>query len=135
MMFVRYESILHICGNSLPKNGETANDKVYTIVQLDICVTCDLSEIDNRGCCGAPDMIIEIISPSTGKRDLSEKFVLYEESGVKEYWIVYPDSKTITVFLLQDNGKYDAGSVYGYEGQVPVRIFDGSPIDLDDVFP
>jgi len=119
----------------LPKNGETAHNKIYTVVQPDICVICDLTKIDSRGCCGAPDLIIEIISPSTGKRDFTDKFVLYEEAGVKEYWIVYPDSKAITVFLLQDDGKYDAGCVYELEGQVPVHIFNGSPIDLDDIFP
>ena len=118
----------------LPKNGETAYDKIYTVVQPDICVICDLSKIDDRGCYGAPDMIIEIISPSTGKRDLNEKFALYEESGVKEYWVVYPDSKAITVFLLQDDGKYDAGSVYEFEGQVPIHIFDEITIDLHDIF-
>ena len=62
----------------LPKNGETANDQIYTVVQPDICVICDPAKIDKRGCCGAPDMIIEVISPSTGKRQLFDKFVLYE---------------------------------------------------------
>ena len=118
----------------LPKKSETTNDKIDTVVQPDICVVCDLSKIDERGCCGAPDMIVEILSPSTGRRDLTEKFVLYEESGVKEYWIVYPDSKAITVFLLQGDGKYDAGTVYELEGKVPVHIFDNHPIDLDDIF-
>jgi Uma2 family endonuclease len=118
----------------LSKNGETANDKIYTVVQPDICVICDPSKIDKRGCCGAPDMIIEINSPSTGRRDLHDKFLLYEESGVKEYWIVYPESEAITVFLLQNDGKYDAGTVYEFEGQVPIHIFDGSTIDLKDIF-
>jgi Uma2 family endonuclease len=118
----------------LPKNGETDFDKIYTVVQPDICVICDPSKIDERGCCGAPDMIVEIISPSTGKKDLHEKFVLYEESGVKEYWVVYPGSKAITVFLLQDDGKYDAGTVYEFEAQVPVQVFAGSQIALDDIF-
>jgi len=117
-----------------PKQSETAHDKIDTVVQPDICVICDLSKIDERGCCGAPDMIVEILSPSTGKRDMTEKFVLYEESGVKEYWIVYPDSKAVTVFLLQDDGKYDAGTVYELEGKVPVHVFDNFPIDLDDIF-
>ena len=61
--------------------------------------------------------------------------MLYEESGVKEYWVVYPDSKAITVFLLQDDDKYDAGTVYEFGGQVPINIFDGSSIDLNDIFP
>jgi Uma2 family endonuclease len=79
-------------------------------------------------------MIVEVLSPSTGKKDMTEKFNLYEESGVKEYWIVYPDSKAITVFIRQDDGKYDAGTVYEFGGKVPVYVFDNYPIDLDDIF-
>jgi len=117
-----------------PKNGETADDKIDTVVQPDICVICDLSKLDERGCCGAPDMIVEILSPSTAKKDVTEKFSLYEESGVKEYWIVYPKDEAITVFLLQENGKYDAGTTYELEGKVPVSIFDNYLIDLKDIF-
>jgi len=117
-----------------PKQGETADDKIDTVVQPDICVICDLSKIDRRGCCGAPDMIVEILSPSTGKRDMFDKFILYEESGVKEYWVVYPDSRAINVFLLQDNGKYDDGTLYELEGKVPVHVFDDCTIDLDEIF-
>jgi len=118
----------------LPRKGETANDKIDTVVQPDICVICDLSKIDELGCCGAPDMIVEILSPSTFKKDIYEKFALYEESGVKEYWIVHPKDQTITVFLLQENGKYDAGITYEEKGKVPVNIFDNYPIDLEDIF-
>jgi Uma2 family endonuclease len=118
----------------LPKNGETAYDKIYTVVQPDISVICDPSKIDEYGCCGAPDMIVEVLSPSTLKRDLNEKFTLYENSGVKEYWVVYPEAKTIHAFLLQENGKYDDGTVYEWEGKVPVHIFDDCPIDLEDIF-
>ena len=63
-----------------------------------------------------------------------DKFVLYEESGVKEYWIVYPSDKAVQVFLLQDDGKYDAGCIYELKGNVPVHIFDGYLIDLDEIF-
>jgi Uma2 family endonuclease len=59
-----------------PKQGETADDKIDTVVQPDICVVCDLSKLDYRGCCGAPDMIVEILSPSTAKKDVTEKFAL-----------------------------------------------------------
>jgi Uma2 family endonuclease len=79
-------------------------------------------------------MIIEILSPSTVKRDFVEKFSLYEEAGVKEYWIVHPDTEAITVFLLMNDGKYDAGSLYEFEAQVPVHIFNDSLIDLTDIF-
>jgi len=117
-----------------PKNGETADDKIYTVVQPDICVICDLSKIDKRGCCGAPDMIVEILSPSTAKKDYTEKFNLYEEHGVKEYWIVHPEDKAINVFLLQEDGKYNAGIVYEFEAKVPVYTFDNYLIDLKDIF-
>ena len=116
-----------------PKQGETADDKIDTVVQPDICVVCDESKLDDRGCCGAPDMIVEILSPSTTKRDVTDKFALYEESGVKEYWIAHPKDKAITVFLLQENGKYNDGVTYE-EGKVPVFIFGNHLIDLDDIF-
>ena len=117
-----------------PKNGETENNKIFTVVQPDICVICDPTKLDEDGCLGAPDMIVEILSPSTGKRDLSEKFILYEAHGVKEYWIVYPQDKAVHIFLLQENGKYDNGIVYERKGKIPIQIFDGYLIDWDDIF-
>ena len=117
-----------------PKQGETADDKIDTVVQPDICVICDSSKLDERGCCGAPDMIVEILSPSTLKKDVTDKFALYEESGVKEYWIVHPQAKAINVFLLQDDGKYDEGTLYELKGKVPVHTFNNYLIDLNDIF-
>jgi len=117
-----------------PKKGETADDKIDTVVQPDICVICDLSKLDERGCCGAPDMIVEVLSLSTYKKDVTEKFVLYETSGVKEYWIVHPKDKGIHVFLLQEDGKYDGGTMYEAKGTIPVHVFDNYCIDLKDIF-
>jgi len=117
-----------------PKQGETADDRIDTVVQPDICVVCDLSKLDERGCCGAPDMIVEILSPSTLKKDVTEKFDLYETSGVKEYWIVHPTEKVIQVFLLQEDGKYDDGTLYEWSGQIPVHTFHNHPIDFEDIF-
>ena len=117
-----------------PKKGETSDDKIDTVVQPDICVICDLSKLDERGCCGAPDMIAEILSPSSAKKDVTEKFNLYEEHGVKEYWIVHPSEKAINVYLLQEDEKYDNGTLYEFEGKVPVHVFDNYLIDLDDIF-
>jgi len=117
-----------------PKGGEIEYDKIYTVVQPDIFVVCDPSKLDEDGCCGAPDMIVEILSPSTAKKDFTEKFVLYEEHGVREYWIVHPKEKAVHVFLLQDNGKYDAGYMYERKGKIPVHIFDGYLIDMEDIF-
>ena len=117
-----------------PKNGDTDHDKIYTVVQPDISVICDLSKLDQRGCCGAPDMIVEVLSPSTAKKDLTKKFDLYEEHGVKEYWLVHPEAQTIQVFLLQENGKYDDGALYEFEGKIPVHVFGDYMLDLEDIF-
>jgi Uma2 family endonuclease len=117
----------------LPQNNETDDSEIYTVVQPDICVICNLSRIDNRGCLGAPDLIVEIESPSTAKYDMNEKFSLYERSGVREYWIASPKDKSVTTFILQPNGKYDKGQVYK-NGKIPVHIFEGVKMDLDEIF-
>ena len=69
-----------------------------------------------------------------GTGDVTKKFDLYEESGVKEYWIVHPNYKAVNVFLLQEDGKYDEGIIYELKGKVPVHIFDNYLMDLDDIF-
>jgi Uma2 family endonuclease len=117
----------------LPRNGEKEDNLIYTVVQPDICIVCDLSKLDQRGCLGAPDFIAEIQSPATAKYDLNEKFNLYEAVGVREYWVVFPADKEIQIFLLQPDGKYDKGTLYE-TGKIPVNIFDGIEIDLSDVF-
>ena len=121
----------------LPTNGETADDKIYNVVQPDICVICDPSKLDERGCIGAPDLVVEVISPSTSKKDLNQKCFLYEKSGVKEYWIVYPNDRAVMVFILQPNGKYDEGTVYEViygTTKVPVQTLEGLIIDLEELF-
>ena len=121
----------------LPINGETADEKIYNVVQPDICVVCDLSKLDIRGCIGAPDLVVEVISPSTNKKDVNQKFFLYEKAGVREYWVVYPNDKAVTVFLLQPNGKYDEGTTYEVINgatKVPVKTLKGLIIDLEELF-
>jgi Uma2 family endonuclease len=97
-------------------------------------VICDPQKLDERGCISAPDLIVEVQSPSTAQHDLVTKFDLYEEAGVREYWIIFPGVKGITVFLLQEDGKYDWGTTYEFEGKVPVSIFEGLEIDLEELF-
>jgi Uma2 family endonuclease len=118
----------------LPKNGEKEDNLIYTVVQPDICIVCDPSKLDERGCLGAPDFIAEIQSPSTAKYDLNEKFNLYEAVGVHEYWVVFPyyGDKSIMQFILQPDGKYDKGTLYE-TGKIPVNIFDSIEIDLNDI--
>jgi Uma2 family endonuclease len=118
----------------LPKNNKTADDEVHNVVQPDICVVCDLSKLDDRGCIGAPDLMVEVLSPSSFKKDWTKKRDLYEESGVREYWLVDPKEKTVHVFILQPNGKYNSGTKYEYHQKAPVHIFEGLEIDLKELF-
>ena len=80
--------------------GMTDN-QIYTIVQPDLCVVCDLEKIDGRGCVGAPDLVVEILSPSNSRKDLKDKYEIYQEAGVPEYWIVDADDKAIYRYVLE----------------------------------
>jgi Uma2 family endonuclease len=83
---------------------ESSNDnQIVTVVQPDLCVICDNEKLDERGCFGAPDLIIEILSPGNSNREMTIKFDLYEENGVKEYWIVNQSEKTILIYVLKDD--------------------------------
>ena len=118
-----------------PKNGETADKDIYTVVQPDISIICDKNKLDRRGCIGAPDMIIEILSKKTAENDTDTKFKLYQQHGVKEYWIARPEEETVTVFLLDANGKYKFIRTYPKHTQIPVSIFNNNLIiDLKEIF-
>lgn len=104
------------------------------VFEPDITIVCDISKLDDAGCKGVPDMIVEIISPSTARRDKIVKFNKYEQAGVKEYWIIEPQEKILSVFTLQDNQRYGRPNLYSDEHQVEVAIFDDLMIDLQKVF-
>ncbi|MBT3273749.1 MAG: Uma2 family endonuclease [Spirochaetales bacterium] len=106
---------------------------VNTVVQPDITVFCDKKRLDDRGAVGAPDLVVEVLSPSTAAKDLREKFSLYENVGVKEYWIVDPSNETLTVYVLDKNGKYPVGKVYAGEDRVKVNIFEDLEIKMEDI--
>lgn len=110
-------------------------EDVATVVEPDISVVCDPGKIDHRGCKGAPDMVIEILSPSTRSHDRLTKFALYQQAGVQEYWIVDPDAASMQVFLLDETGRFRAGTRYGRESAVPVTVLDGCSIDFCKIFP
>ena len=110
------------------------DENTFTVVQPDICVICDRNKLDDRGCVGAPDMIIEILSPTTGAKDATIKFDLYEEEGVKEYWMVYPGENLLDVFMLDESGKYQLVKKYTEHDKVKVNIFDDLYIDMKPVF-
>jgi Uma2 family endonuclease len=105
-----------------------------TVVQPDIVVICDSSKLDNRGCKGAPDIVVEIVSPSTGSYDLTTKFDMYQRHSVKEYWIVLPEEQTVMVFKLQQNGMFGSPDRFGGTDRIAVTMLGELIIDLADVF-
>ncbi len=111
-------------------------DKVDTVVQPDLCVICDRSKLDDQGCNGAPDWIIEILSPSTSQKDVTEKFDIYQNAGVQEYWIVHPHEATVLVYHLDENNTYQIARQRPYvRGEfIPVGVFDGFSIEADQIF-
>lgn len=117
----------------LPEQGELGAD-VTTVVQPDLVVICDSRKLDDAGCMGAPDLIVEILSPSTSRRDHKEKFVCYERAGVKEYWLVDPVARTVTVFKLGSDLRYGRPDVYGDDEKVVVGLLPDLEIELPLVF-
>lgn len=75
------------------------------MVQPDLCVICDPNKLDDKGCIGAPDLIVEILSPGNSKREMKLKYELYQEQGVSEYWVVRPEERNIHIYVLKD-GQY-----------------------------
>lgn len=104
-----------------------------TLVEPDITVICDPDKLDDDGCKGAPDLVVEILSPTTQRHDRLTKYRLYEQAGVKEYWIVDPDAKGVMVMTLED-GQYHAPMLYTAQDTVPVGVLEDCQIDLAPVF-
>ncbi len=119
----------------LDKNKSSiANKDVYTVVQPDLCVICDKSKIDERGCIGAPDLIIEILSPGNSKKEMKFKYDLYEEAGVTEYWIVFPSECALFQYVLNENGKYYLKDSFSEDMKFNTHIFPDLEIDLGEIF-
>jgi Uma2 family endonuclease len=117
----------------LPVKEKKKDDEITTVVQPDICIICDPSKLDERGCCGAPDLVIEILSPGNSKKEVRLKHELYEESGVKEYWVVYPAEQSVAVFIL-NNGKFSDAKLYPSGETITCAAVEGLSINLNDIF-
>lgn len=117
------------------EKDKDAPEDVDTVVEPDICVVCDRSKIDIRGCKGAPDLVVEILSPSSLRKDRLVKLRLYQRAGVREYWIVDPENRTVQVFLLDDTGMLRPHEDYGREDVAKVNVLDGCFVELKKVFP
>ncbi len=117
----------------LPARNEDA-DTTTTIVQPDISIICDPKKLDKQGCVGSPDFIAEIISPSTAAHDNITKTALYEDFGVREYWIIHPVDHLVTVRTLGNNNCFAPPEIHDGKGCLALAILPDLSIDLDLLF-
>jgi Uma2 family endonuclease len=118
----------------LTRFSKVKNKEVATVVQPDLCVICDPSKLDDRGCIGAPDLIVEILSPGNSRTEMKDKFELYQEAGVLEYWVVSPIECTVQVWKLTDQGIY-IGLQPKVEGDmVTTPIVPNLEVDVTEIF-
>lgn len=110
----------------------TEDKEIFTVVQPDLCIICDPNKLDEKGCIGAPDLIIEILSPGNSKKEMKYKFELYEEAEVREYWIVDPNQESVLIYSLE-NGKYKINFPI-IDDYVNSYIFPNLKIHTDDIF-
>jgi Uma2 family endonuclease len=118
----------------LPETGSQREDDVPNVVQPDLTGICDPSRITERGCFGAPDWVVEILSPWTLKKDLDAKFDLYERSGIREYWVIDPGSSTIHVYRLEASGKYGDSIIFEKNAEIPCPVGSGIVVHAAEVF-
>ena len=107
----------------LPRLSKDDKD-IITVVQPDVCVVCDPYNLDERGCIGAPDIVVEILSPGNNKKDLNFKYHVYEESCVQEYWVLFPQEKTLFQYILK-YGKYQTARPLTIGDEVTTEILPG----------
>ncbi|MBD3630010.1 Uma2 family endonuclease [Cyclobacterium sp.] len=107
--------------------------KIYDVVQPDICVICDPGKLDERGCIGAPDLIVEILSPGNSKTELKHKFELYESNGVREYWIIHAETRDLLIYSLI-KGKYEPSRLFTSGDVVESNVIKGFELDLEAFF-
>ena len=118
-----------------PLSQRKTDKDIETVIQPDISVVCDTSKIDRRGCIGAPDLIVEILSKGTAAKDVKDKFELYEEAGVLEYWIASVEDETVLVYRLDNDNRYKADHRPYVKGDdIKVGIFDDFAIAVEDIF-
>lgn len=118
----------------LPVKNKRKDSEVTTVVQPDLCVICDSGKIDERGCCGAPDLVVEILSSGNSRKEIKLKHELYEEAGVKEYWIINPAEENLVVFLLTEKGKLEGLKMYAGGDTLHSTAVPGLAVHLTEIF-
>ena len=116
-----------------PESNEK-DENIKTVVQPDIVIICDPSKLDEKGCQGSPDLIIEIISPSTAPHDYITKLNLYEKNRIPEYWIIHPRDRIAMVYRRTADGKYGKAEIYSQEDAVKMGIFEDFSLNMELIF-
>ena len=113
---------------------KTKSDKqIITVLQPDVCVICDPAKLDDRGCIGAPDIVVEVLSPGNNAKELKKKYEVYEESGVKEYWIVSPQDQWVRSYTLTE-GKYQESPYLVSGDTLESSVLPGFSLNIGDLF-
>ena len=115
-----------------PKDSKE-DDRIFDVVQPDLCVVCDPSKLDDRGCIGTPDLIVEILSPGSSKLELKHKYELYESRGVREYWIMHPEHQNLLIYTWV-NGSYLPSHLFTTGDVVESEVVKGFKLDLEEFF-
>ena len=118
----------------LPIKNRKRDDQINTVVQPDICIFCDPTKIDERGACGIPDLIVEILSPGNPRHDLLDKYDIYQEAGVKEYWIIDPIKEIVMVSILQEQGKFAPTKILTDNQVLAPQCIPGFSISTKELF-
>lgn len=110
------------------------SSKIYTVVQPDICVVCSHDKIDSKGCNGAPDLVVEVLSPGNTDMEMNEKFEIYQENGVMEYWLVEPNDRIVLVYVLNESGAFIGLKPFTESETIHSKAIDGFEILVKDIF-
>jgi Uma2 family endonuclease len=116
----------------LPRKS-TTDKEIFTVLQPDVCVICDLSKLDYRGCIGAPDLVVEVLSPGNNAKELKNKYDVYEEAGVKEYWLVSPQDQWLRIYSLID-GKFQESPYMLAGDNATSTVLPGFALDITALF-
>jgi Uma2 family endonuclease len=117
----------------LPKDKATG-DKITTVVQPDITVVCDENKLDQQGCNGAPDIVLEILSPGNSTREMKDKYQLYQSAGISEYWLVDPEHEFVIIYTLNTEGKYIGSEPYTSEATIKSSVLKGFELNVAEIF-
>ena len=116
------------------QKSKKVNKEIFTVVQPDICIVCNTTKLDDKGCLGAPDLVVEILSPGNSVKEMKIKKNLYETAGIREYWIIDPEHENVFQFHLNEAMVYTHATIYTSEDVLHCVIFPDLHITLSEIF-